>query len=108
MTDDKIALRELLEKGSDAIFLCEMIGVAYSLYGRGKVVLTPLPSFGDGCAPRSLVSLASSIKSTTRRAERPLPITTLGSGATRSVHCAGTGQMTPSSKRKSSRFPKRL
>ena len=28
MTDDKIALRELLEKGSDAPFLCEMIGYA--------------------------------------------------------------------------------
>ncbi len=26
MTDDKIALRELLEKGSDASFLREMIG----------------------------------------------------------------------------------
>jgi hypothetical protein len=28
MTDDKIALRELLEKGSDATFLREMIGFA--------------------------------------------------------------------------------
>ena len=28
MTDDKIALRELLEKGSDAGFLREMIGFA--------------------------------------------------------------------------------
>ena len=28
MTDDKIALRELLEKGSDASFLREMIGFA--------------------------------------------------------------------------------
>jgi transposase-like protein len=28
MTDDKIALRELLEKGSDAGFLREMIGLA--------------------------------------------------------------------------------
>ncbi len=28
MTDDKIALRTLLEKGSDATFLCEMIGFA--------------------------------------------------------------------------------
>jgi hypothetical protein len=28
MTDDKIALRELLEKGSDARFLREMIGFA--------------------------------------------------------------------------------
>ncbi len=28
MTDDKIALRELLEKGSDASFLCEMIDFA--------------------------------------------------------------------------------
>jgi hypothetical protein len=27
MTDDKIALRALLEKGSDAIFLREMIGL---------------------------------------------------------------------------------
>jgi hypothetical protein len=28
MTEDKIALRELLEKGSDATFLREMIGFA--------------------------------------------------------------------------------
>ena len=28
MTDDRIALRELLEKGSDATFLREMIGFA--------------------------------------------------------------------------------
>ena len=28
MTDDKMALRELLEKGSDASFLREMIGFA--------------------------------------------------------------------------------
>jgi hypothetical protein len=28
MTDDKIVLRELLEKGSDATFLHEMIGFA--------------------------------------------------------------------------------
>jgi hypothetical protein len=28
MTDDKIALREMLEKGSDATFLREMIGFA--------------------------------------------------------------------------------
>ncbi len=28
MTDDKIALRELLEKGSDTTFLREMIGFA--------------------------------------------------------------------------------
>ena len=28
MTDDKIALRELLEKGADPIFLREMIGFA--------------------------------------------------------------------------------
>ncbi len=28
MTDDKIALRELLEKGSDATFLRKMIGFA--------------------------------------------------------------------------------
>ena len=28
MTDDKIALRELLEKGSDSTLLCEMIGFA--------------------------------------------------------------------------------
>jgi putative transposase len=28
MTDDKIALRALLEKGSDATFLREMIGFA--------------------------------------------------------------------------------
>jgi hypothetical protein len=28
MTDDKIALRELLDKGSDASFLREMIGFA--------------------------------------------------------------------------------
>jgi transposase-like protein len=28
MTDDKIALRDLLEKGSDATFLCEMIAFA--------------------------------------------------------------------------------
>ena len=28
MTDDRIALRELLEKGSDATFLREMIGYA--------------------------------------------------------------------------------
>ena len=37
-----------------------------------------------------------------------LPITTSGSGVARSVHCTGTGQMTPSSKRKRSRFPNRL
>ncbi len=44
MTDDKIALRELLEKGSDATFLREMIGFAAQrlmeleserLYGAG-------------------------------------------------------------------------
>jgi len=28
MTNDKLALRELLEKGSDTSFLCEMIGFA--------------------------------------------------------------------------------
>ena len=28
MTDDKIALRALVEKGSDTTFLCEMIGFA--------------------------------------------------------------------------------
>jgi hypothetical protein len=28
MTEDKISLRALLEKGSDATFLCEMIGFA--------------------------------------------------------------------------------
>ena len=73
-----------------------------------KLSLHALPSVDHRRSPRSVVSLASSIKSTTRKAERPLPITTSGSGATRSVHCAGTGQMTPSSKRKSSRFPNRL
>ena len=31
MTDDRIALRELLEKGSDATFLREMIGGAKDL-----------------------------------------------------------------------------
>ena len=35
MTDDKIALRELLEKGSDATFLREMIGFAAEI-GRSQ------------------------------------------------------------------------
>ena len=42
MTDDRIALRELLEKGSDASFLREMIGFAAQRLDRwirpGKAV----------------------------------------------------------------------
>jgi hypothetical protein len=34
MTDDKIALRQMLEKGSDATFLREMICRSFGLIGR--------------------------------------------------------------------------
>jgi hypothetical protein len=39
MTDDKIALRELLEKGSDTTFLREMIGFA----AEQEASVRPLP-----------------------------------------------------------------
>jgi hypothetical protein len=38
MTDDRIALRELLEKGSDATFLREMIGFAAASTCQDKAV----------------------------------------------------------------------
>ena len=38
MTDDRIALREMLEKGSDATFLREMIGFAAQRVGGGAKV----------------------------------------------------------------------
>ena len=37
MTNDKIALRALLEKGSDATFLHEMIGFAAEGFARPRV-----------------------------------------------------------------------
>ena len=51
MTDDKIALRTLLEKGSDATFLREMIGFAAQrlMELKSESLLCVVRSFGtDG------------------------------------------------------------
>ena len=54
---------------------------------------------------RRATSRASSIRSATRKSARPSPMTSSGSGATRSVHCRGTEQMVVSSTCSKSRMP---
>ena len=56
------------------------------------------------CATRR----ASSVRSATRSSARLCPMTISGSGATTSVHCRGTEQIAPSSKRSNRRLPDRL
>jgi len=48
MTDDKIALRALLEKGSDATFEREMIGFAEGPSGQPGLSRVPRPGLGLG------------------------------------------------------------
>ena len=57
---------------------------------------------------RSVTRLARSIKSANRKSARPLPMTTSGSGETRSVHCGGMEQIVPSQARSRSLLPDRL
>lgn len=57
--------------------------------------------------PKCSTSRASSIKSSRRNRARPSPMTTSGSGATRSVHCRGMERTWPSTS-SSNRVPERL
>ena len=52
--------------------------------------------------------LASSIRSTARKSARPRPMTTSGSGPTRSVHCGGTDHTVAPSSCSKRRSPYRL
>src|SRR6266851_7780555 len=57
---------------------------------------------------RRFTRLANSIRSTARKSARPRPMTTSGSGPTRSVHCGGTDHTVAPSSCSKRRSPYRL